>query len=92
MIIHLLSVADENEQEWLNAFLALGRSERSDDRVRTALKMMRDHGSIEFAREFSKGVSAAARESFEVAFDGVAPSEDLRFIEELIPYMLERES
>ncbi len=92
MLIHLLSVADEDEQQWLNAFLELGRSERSDEKVRTALAMMKDHGSIEFAREFSRGVSAAARESFDIAFDGVAPSEDLRFIEELIPYMLERES
>ena len=52
---------------------------------------MKDHGSIEFAREFSQGVSAAARESFEVAFRGLRPSDDLLFIEQLIPYMLERE-
>ena len=91
MILHLLSVADEREQEWLTNFLSGGRAERSDEEVRTALKLMRDHGSIEFAREFSKGVSAGARESFDVAFQGLEPSEDLRFIGELIPYMLERE-
>ena len=46
------------------------RGDRSGPRseVRTALKLMNDHGSIEFAREFSNGVSAAAREAFEVAF------------------------
>ncbi len=91
MILHLLSVADEREQEWLTNFLSGGRSERSDEEVKTALKLMRDHGSIEFAREFSKGVSAGARESFDLAFQGLEPSEDLRFIGELIPYMLERE-
>jgi hypothetical protein len=52
---------------------------------------MKDHGSIEFAREFSQGVSAAAREAFEVAFRGLPPSDDLLFIEQLIPYMLERD-
>jgi geranylgeranyl diphosphate synthase type II len=52
---------------------------------------MGDHGSIEFAREFSKGVAAAAREAFDAAFDGLGPSEDLRFIRELIPYMLDRD-
>lgn len=55
------------------------------------LTMMRSHGSIEFAREFSKGVASAAREAFDVAFDGLPPSEDLRFIRELIPYMLDRD-
>jgi hypothetical protein len=55
------------------------------------LEMMRQHGSIEFAREFSLGVAAAAREAFDAAFEGVQPSEDLRFIEELIPYMLDRD-
>jgi geranylgeranyl diphosphate synthase type II len=91
MVLHLLSVADDREQEWLNGFLAAGRSDRSEEQVRTALNLMREYGSIEFAREFSTGVSAAARESFDLAFDGLEPSDDLRFIEELIPYMLERE-
>jgi geranylgeranyl diphosphate synthase type II len=91
MVLHLLSVADDREQQWLNGFLAAGRADRSEEQVRTALNLMREYGSIEFAREFSTGVSAAARESFDLAFDGLEPSDDLRFIEELIPYMLERE-
>lgn len=91
MIIHLLSVVDDREQQWLNAFLSAGRSDRSDEQVRTAFEMMKDHGSIEFAREFSKGVSAAARETFDLAFDGLSPSDDLRFIQELISYMLDRD-
>jgi hypothetical protein len=55
------------------------------------LAMMREHGSIEFAREFSWGVAAAAREAFDAAFESLEPSEDLRFVEELIPYMLDRD-
>ena len=91
MILHLLSVASERERARLNAFLSAGRSDRSDSEVRAVLGLMKDHGSIEFAREFSQGVSAAARESFEVAFRGLPASDDLLFIEQLIPYMLERE-
>jgi geranylgeranyl diphosphate synthase type II len=91
MIIHLLSVADEDQRAWLDSFLSAARGKRSPEQVQAMLKMMRDHGSIEFAREFSKGVAAAAREAFDTAFDGLGPSEDLRFIRELIPYMLDRD-
>ncbi|HEY7582445.1 MAG TPA: polyprenyl synthetase family protein [Acidimicrobiia bacterium] len=91
MIIHLLSVADEDERAWLDSFLSAARGKRSPEQVQAMLKMMGDHGSIEFAREFSKGVAAAAREAFDAAFDGLGPSEDLRFIRELIPYMLDRD-
>jgi geranylgeranyl diphosphate synthase type II len=91
MIIHLLSVADEDQRAWLDSFLSAARGKRSPEQVQAMLKMMGDHGSIEFAREFSKGVAAAAREAFDAAFDGLGPSEDLRFIRELIPYMLDRD-
>lgn len=91
MIIHLLSVVDDRERQWLNAFLSASRAERSDEQVRKTLEMMREHGSIEFARAFSQGVSAAARETFDLAFEGLPASDDLRFIEELIPYMLDRD-
>ena len=91
MIIHLLSVLGEQERAWVDYFLSAGRGERSPEQVQTILKMMKDHGSIEFAREFSRGVAAAAREAFDAAFDGIPTSEDLRFIRELIPYMLDRD-
>ena len=91
MVIHLLSVVDEQERAWLDTFLSAGRGERSAEQVQALLEMMRRHGSIEFAREFSQGVAAAAREAFDAAFDGLQSSEDLRFIEELIPYMLDRD-
>jgi geranylgeranyl diphosphate synthase type II len=91
MIIHLLSVVGEQERAWLDSFLSAGRGERSAEQVEMTLEMMRRHGSIEFAREFSRGVAAAAREAFDAAFEGLQRSEDLRFIEELIPYMLDRD-
>lgn len=91
MLIHLLSVADEEQRTWLDSFLSAARGNRSAEQVQAMVTMMRDHGSIEFAREFSKGVASAARDAFDVAFDGVRSSEDLRFIRELIPYMLERD-
>jgi geranylgeranyl diphosphate synthase type II len=91
MIIHLLSVVGEEQRAWLDSFLSAGRGTRSAEQVQMMLELMRQHGSIEFAREFSRGVAAAAREAFDAAFEGLQPSEDLRFIEELIPYMLDRD-
>jgi len=91
MIIHLLSTLHGEDRAWLHGFLGNGRSSKTEEQVGTVLEMMKEHGSIEFAREFSKGVGAAAREAFDAAFEDLAPSEDLRFIQELIPYMLERE-
>ena len=91
MIIHLLSVVGEQERAWLDSFLSADRGKHSAEQVQTVLGMMRQHGSIEFAREFSKGVAAAARQAFDAAFECLQPSEDLRFIEELIPYMLDRD-
>ena len=91
MIIHLLSAVGQEERAWLDSFLSAGRRKRSAEQVQMVREMMRRHGSIDFAREFSRGVAGAAREAFDAAFDGLQQSEDLRFIRELIPYMLDRD-
>jgi geranylgeranyl diphosphate synthase type II len=91
MVIHLLSTVTGRKKEWLHEFLGESRSAKTDDDVGAVFEMMKEHGSIEFAREFSKGVATAAQEAFHAAFAGLEPSEDLRFIEELIPYMLDRD-
>jgi geranylgeranyl diphosphate synthase type II len=91
MVIHLLSTVTGRRKEWLHEFLGESRSAKTDDDVGAVFEMMKEHGSIEFAREFSKGVATAAEEAFHAAFAGLEPSPDLRFIEELIPYMLDRD-
>ncbi|MGH8927430.1 MAG: polyprenyl synthetase family protein [Acidimicrobiia bacterium] len=90
MIIDLLSKVERTERRWLHRFLAADRSAQNEEHVQRLLAMMTEHGSIQFAREFSRGVADAAAEAFEVAFAGLAPTNDLRFIRELIPYMLDR--
>jgi geranylgeranyl diphosphate synthase type II len=92
MIIHLLSSVEDDDRTWLHEFLGAGRAGRSEEQVRAVLGMMKEHGSIGFALEFSRGVRAAAHEAFGPAFAGVPPSEDLRFIRELVPYMLDRDA
>jgi hypothetical protein len=51
---------------------------------------MRRHGSLEFAGEFAQGIADAAHSAFEEAFADVPDGDDRRFIEALIPWMLDR--
>jgi geranylgeranyl diphosphate synthase, type II len=98
MLIHLLASAAPDEREAVVAFLADAATHRpSEDgeRVRGIdaegiLRLMVQHGSLEFAFEFGQGVAAAAYESFHEGFAGVPPSAHRDFVEELIPYMLAR--
>ncbi|HKX73962.1 MAG TPA: polyprenyl synthetase family protein [Acidimicrobiia bacterium] len=90
MIIHLLNRVEGEEQAFLHRFLTSERPARLEADARKVVRLMEEHGSIDFAREFSEGIAEAAREAFLPAFAGLPPSDDLTFIKELVPYMLER--
>jgi hypothetical protein len=60
--------------------------------VGAVLASMNRHGSIEYASTFAQGIADAAHAAFEEAFAGVPEGDDRRFIEALIPWMLERRS
>jgi geranylgeranyl diphosphate synthase type II len=51
---------------------------------------MKRYGSLEFAREYGAGVTAAAAAAFDAAFAQAPPSQHLEFIRDLIPYVLAR--
>ena len=92
MLIHLLRALDESTRdELIGGYLTRTRPERSDAQVREVLSLMERHGSIEYAAEYAAGIAAAAHDAFELAFAAAPPSEDRRFVEQLIAYMLERE-
>ena len=92
MLIHLLSVAGARERRWLDSVLARPRAERTAADVEQLLELLRRHGSIEFAREFAKGIASAAEGAFEDAFAAVPESPDRSFIHDLIPWMLDRDA
>jgi geranylgeranyl diphosphate synthase type II len=48
------------------------------------------YGSIDYARAVAHGIAGAALEEFCRAFDGVAPSRDLDFLQGLATWMIER--
>lgn len=90
MLIHLLQHADAEERRWLRSFLQAEREARSDADVAEVRRLMGDHGSLEFTRRFAAGIADAAASSFTVAFAGTPASPARRFVQELVPYMLER--
>lgn len=90
MLNHVLTAASGEERDDLVGFLRSGRAGRTSESVHVVLEAMRRHGSIEFAAEFAQGIADAAHDAFEVAFAAVPDSEDRRFIEAMIPWMLDR--
>jgi geranylgeranyl diphosphate synthase type II len=93
MLIHLLAHLPGPERaDLVEGYLSRERAERSDDEVRHVLALMEQHGSIDYAAAFASGIAASAHDAFELAFADAAPSEDRRFVEHLIGYMLERDT
>jgi geranylgeranyl diphosphate synthase type II len=91
MLIHLLAAARPRDRRRLTRYLALEPAERSGQ-VRSEIhEMMRDHGSLAFADEFARGIARFADVAFEQAFAEVPDSPGRRFVQELVPYMVDRD-
>ncbi len=88
IVIHLAAIASAEERAWLEQVLAPD-NQRSEADIAEVVALMERHGSIEFAREFARGVADSARDAFAKAFEGATgPGKD--FIEAMIPYMVDR--
>jgi geranylgeranyl diphosphate synthase type II len=92
MLNHVVTASTGIEHDRLVAFLHKDRSERTADDVESVLDSMRRHRSIEFAEQLGRGIADAAHGAFEDAFDGVPDGPERRFVEAMIPWMLEREA
>lgn len=91
MLIHLLETAERGVREEVVAFLTGDRTERASAQVARVMDLLESHGSIEYAREFARGIAGVATDSFETAFQRVGPNRDTEFLREMIDYMLHRE-
>ena len=90
MLIHLLASADPVDRRWLVGYLARVPAERPREDVVRVLELMVSYGSIAFASAFATGVARSATTSLGAAFAGLDDSPALRFIDRLVPYMIER--
>ena len=92
MLIHLLTTADETDRRWLVDYLGRDQADRAAEDVDRVLELMLFHGSIAFAGEFATGVARSAMASMDAAFAGLDDTPALRFIAQLVPFMIERAS
>jgi hypothetical protein len=53
---------------------------------------MEAYGSIGFARSYGEAMATAACDLFDATFAGAGDKSSVRFIRELIPYMVSRSS
>jgi geranylgeranyl diphosphate synthase type II len=91
MLIHLLNHCSNSENTRLQAFLAKPRQERSEIEVRWVFDKMVEYGALEFARRGSRQLAGAALREFFIAYGEVPESEDKKFIQNIILYMIERD-
>lgn len=89
-LLHLLSVAQGEDREFVRDYLRLQRSERTHELVLRVRALMDEYGSIEFTGQYAEGILLVAEEYFEQAFAGARPGPDLDFLRALVPYVWAR--
>lgn len=92
MVIHLLSVLAGDRRASVVEVLGRDRAQRTDADVDAVLALMVEHGSLDFAREFGRGIASAAEDAFDTAFADVPESADRQFVHDLIAWMLDRDA
>lgn len=91
ILIHLLNACNAQELERVRRFLSQPRQERTSRQVRAVYRLLDRYGSIDFARSAARQLAGAALREFFVAYRDAPESDDKRFIEGIVLYMVERD-
>lgn len=91
MLIHAANHCNSEEQQRMRHFLSVPRVQRKEDDVRWVLDTMSKYGSIAHARSCARRLAGAALHEFEVNFGTLPDSEDKRFLQQVVLYMIERD-
>ncbi len=91
MLIHVLNHCDSKQKEWLRAFLAKPRHQRTAEDVRQVYKLMDRYGSIDAARSSARQLAGAALREYFVAYGDRPDSKDKEMLQSLVLYMIERD-
>ena len=91
ILAHLFRSCDESEKRRLKTFLGKSRTQRLPREVAWILDALRNHGSIEHARQVAYAFAHTARTEFDCAYQGASNTEDLGFLRHLLDYMVDRE-
>lgn len=90
MLIHLLGEAEREKRRWLIEFLGSPEPSRTQAEAERVVRLMQDYGSIDFARSYAEAMAVAACGAFDATFPGAGSDPSVRFIRELIPYVISR--
>jgi geranylgeranyl diphosphate synthase type II len=91
MLIHLLSSVRGKERDFLAGFLRGDRQSRSGVDIGAVRSLMEQRGSIDYARHYARAMADQASVSFERAFRSLPDSPDLRFISEVVDFVVTRQ-
>jgi len=91
MLIHLLNNCNPLEKSKITAFLALPREKREADDVHWVYGLMEKYDCIDYARAVARELANESLKEFTIAYASAPDSDDKRFIQQIVYYMIERE-
>jgi geranylgeranyl diphosphate synthase type II len=91
MLIHAANQSSADEKDRLRRFLATPRPQRSYRDVHWVYRLMSKYECIEFARSAARQLAGAAMLEFYKVYGALPNSEDKRFLESIVMYMIERD-
>jgi geranylgeranyl diphosphate synthase type II len=91
MLIHLLRQLDASEAARVATYLGQPRAARSMRDTRWILDLMRLRGSLDHARKVTRQLAGAALYEFTQAFRDVPESDEKKFLNQVISYMVSRD-
>ena len=90
ILIHLLEQATPEERVRIQSILELSRADKTRDQVCWLRKRIDTSGSIDNARQIAANMCDAAMEEFWPLFDDLPDSCDKRFLEDMVPWVIDR--
>ncbi len=91
ILAHLFSRAAAPELERVRAVLGKPRGQRLQREIDWLLCRLREHGSIEYARQASRDLIRGAAREFDRAYADAPESDDKAFVRRCIEYVVQRE-
>jgi geranylgeranyl diphosphate synthase, type II len=91
MLIHLLNSCGDIEKTKITAFLGTPREKRDAEDVRWIYSLMEKYDCIDYARGIARELANESLKEFDKAYAAAPDSEDKRFIQQIVVYMIERE-
>ncbi len=92
MLAHVLKSCAEPERDRLKAFFAKPRARRLPREVLWVFQLMRDRGSLEYARRVARDFAAIAVTEFDRLYGSAPPGPDTDFLRSLVDHMVARDA